>query len=332
MLITATVVFVVAADLLSAGPPAHKALSAAPQESSGPRVDLDDVPAEVFSGSRDKKMLRVQVFLDRARFSPGVIDGLGGGNTRKAIKAFERAEGLEVDGKVDDELVSRLRKGGSDAVLRRYTITEDDAKGPFTESIPESLEKQAELDRLGYTSPQERLAERFHMQMDLLEALNRDADFRKAGTEIIVAAGRSKGIDAKVERIEVDKGANAVRVYGKDDKLLAFYPATVGSKSLPSPSGSMTVKAVARDATFYFDPKDMSWGPDKALEIPGGPNNPVGSTWIDLSEDTYGIHGSPDPHLISKSASHGCVRLTNWDVEELADAVSEGVAVEFVGR
>lgn len=305
--------------------------AAAAQDGSGDRVGLEDVPGGVFSGPRDKDMLVVQVLLDRARFSPGVIDAAGGDNTSKAIEAYERSANLEPDGKVDDELIAKLEESHGKDVLRRYTITQADVDGPFVDAIPDGLEEQAELERLSYTSPAEMLAETFHMDQGFLERLNPDADFGKAGTEIIVAARRTDGIDGKVRRIEVDKRANVVRAFGDDDKMLAFYPATVGSESLPSPDGDMTVEAVAFDAVYYFNPKTLSWGPDKSLEIPPGPNNPVGTTWIDLSEESYGIHGSPEPASISKTASHGCVRLTNWDVKELADAVGKGVNVKFVG-
>lgn len=315
---------------------AHNALPAAPvfaalQSADGESDAVEAAPDNLFSGSRSREMLTVQVLLNRARFSPGVIDGLGGENTRKAIQAFQRANGIKADGKVSETLVSRLKEADGDKVLRPYTITDKDVEGPFLDKLPGSLEAQAELDRLSYTSPEEALAEKFHMDQEFLKALNPNAEFTKAGTEIIVVASRTDGIDGKAVRIEVDKEINAVRAYGDDDELLAFYPATVGSESLPSPDGTMEVKAVAHDAAYYFDPDKLSWGPDKSLEIPPGPNNPVGSTWIDLSEESYGIHGSPDPQLISKTASHGCVRLANWDVEELAGAVSKGVRVEFIG-
>ena len=64
--------------------------------------------------------------------------------------------------------------------------------------------------------------------------------------------------------------------------------------------------------------------------IKPGPNNPVGSIWIDLTKDTYGIHGAPEPQEIGKTFSHGCVRLTNWDVEQLAAGVKPGVEAVFV--
>ena len=92
----------------------------------------------------------------------------------------------------------------------------------------------------------------------------------------------------------------------------------------------MEVRAVAPQPTYYFDPSDREWGPDKRLTIAAGPNNPVGSTWIDLTKEGYGIHGTPEPRLIGKAPSHGCVRLTNWDAGELSRAVEQGTIVVFV--
>ena len=163
-----------------------------------------------------------------------------------------------------------------------------------------------------------------------LEALNPDADFGAAGTEILVAASGDDSLSAHVARVEVDKSRSAVRAYAEDGTLLATYPATIGSGSFPSPSGAMTVRAVAPEATYHFDPEGRDWGPDRTLTIAAGPNNPVGGIWIDLSKDGYGIHGTPEPRLIGKTSSHGCVRLTNWDAAELAEAVGQGTAVEFV--
>ena len=118
--------------------------------------------------------------------------------------------------------------------------------------------------------------------------------------------------------------------YGDNGRLLATYPATIGSSTFPSPDGAMEVTAIAAAPTYHFDPEGREWGPGKKLTIAAGPNNPVGGTWIDLSKEGYGIHGTPDPKLIGKTASHGCVRLTNWDAAELAKAVSKGTKVEFV--
>jgi lipoprotein-anchoring transpeptidase ErfK/SrfK len=137
-------------------------------------------------------------------------------------------------------------------------------------------------------------------------------------------------LPAKVAKIEVDKVGAELRAFDASGKLLASYPATVGSADFPSPNGEMEVRAVAATPTYYFNPEGRSWGPDERLTIAAGPNNPVGSTWIDLSRPGYGIHGTPQPELIGKTSSHGCVRLTNWDAEQLSRAVTTGTSVVFV--
>ena len=287
------------------------------------------VPAELFSGQRSRDVLAVQVLLDRARHSPGVIDGMMGSNTRRAIRAYQRANGLTVDGEVSGALLDRLAENDSGPILKTYRLSEEDVAGPFVE-VPGGFSEQARLDRLAYERPAEKIAEKFHVSERYLEALNPGADFGAAGTEILVAAAGDDRLSAGVARIEVDKSRSAVRAYAEDGTLLASYPATIGSSSFPSPSGAMTVRAVAPEATYHFDPEGRDWGPDRTLTIAAGPNNPVGGIWIDLSKDGYGIHGTPEPRLIGKTSSHGCVRLTNWDAAELAEAVGQGTAVEFV--
>ena len=182
---------------------------------------------------------------------------------------------------------------------------------------------------LGYISPQEMLAERFHIDQSLLERVNPNANFNTAGTTIIVPV---TGDDAteKVSRVEVNRSAGEIFAYA-DDRLVASYPATVGSKSNPSPSGEHKIKAVVVDPSYTYNPdKNFQQADnDQPLEIPPGPNGPVGSVWIDLTEPTYGIHGTAEPDLVDKTVSHGCVRLTNWDAKELVNLVSKGTPVEF---
>jgi len=171
------------------------------------------------------------------------------------------------------------------------------------------------------------------MDEAFLKRLNPGADFGVAGTKIVVAALGPDRLPAPVARIEVDKAQRQVRAYGADETLLAVYPATVGSTDRPAPDGVWAVKGVSRDPTYEFDPSRLTFGKPGygKLTIKPGPNNPVGSTWIALSAPTYGIHGAPDPRLVGKVASHGCVRLTNWDARQLADAVKPGVKVAFLG-
>ncbi|MBU2167168.1 MAG: L,D-transpeptidase [Alphaproteobacteria bacterium] len=278
----------------------------------------------------DPAMARAQILLDRTRFSPGIIDGLGGENTRQAIAAFEEAHDLEVDGELDAKVFDQLSSGDSNRVLTDYTLTEADVAGPFIGSVPEDIAAMGELETVGYADAREALAEKFHMSEALLDALNPGVDFTRAGQTIVVAETGPDALGGKVARIVIDKAENALRAFDADGKLLAFYPATIGSGEMPSPSGTHTVRAIAPEPNYTYDPSRVSYGDGGSkVVVPPGPNNPVGSVWIDLSRDTYGIHGTPDPAKIGKTASSGCVRLTNWDVEQLADAVEPGVTVEF---
>jgi lipoprotein-anchoring transpeptidase ErfK/SrfK len=261
-----------------------------------------------------------------------VVDGYRGDNIAKALKGFERANGLEADGELDEESWSKLAATSSEPVLTEYAITEEDVKGPFLDKIPNEMEEMAKLKRLSYTSPRELLAEKFHMDEDLLVALNPGKAFDKAGETIVVAKVRDHRAKGEVSKIEVDKGDRVLRALDKDGKLIAFYPATIGSEEKPAPSGEFKVRAVAKMPTYTYNP-DYNFKGVKAKEpftIPPGPNNPVGSVWIDLTKESYGIHGTPEPSKISKSFSHGCIRLTNWDAEELAELVKKGAAVVFL--
>lgn len=281
----------------------------------------------------DPALIRLQVLLDRSRFSPGVIDGLAGDNVSKAIAAYEQANGLAVDGKTDEALLQQLASEDPKPVLTRYTIREKDVAGPFLDKVPDTLEEMAKLDALSFTSPRELLAEKFHMDEDLLEALNPGADFAQAGTEITVAQVTQREEKDTVTRIEVDKTRGALFAYDGNDTLIAFYPATIGSDGMPSPTGTHEVRTIAPSPKYYYNPKELNFSgveTEDLLEIAAGPNNPVGTVWIDLTEPTYGIHGTPEPSLIAKTQSHGCVRLTNWDAEELSTMVKKGTAVTFM--
>ena len=273
--------------------------------------------------------LKLQIILDQVGMSPGVIDGVNGKNVAKAIAGVEVLTGLPVDGVLDEEIWKRLPH--DTPILVDYEITAEDVAGPFLREVPTDFAEMAKLDRLAYTGPVEMFGERFHMDVDLLKALNPEADFNRAGTHIIVAGANAYGVTTPVATLVADKTNAQLRGYDKDGKLVVAYPATIGRDELPSPSGTHFVNAIAKNAAYYYDPKiNFKQGSNaEKLTIPPGPNNPIGTTWIDLTEPTYGIHGTPEPSKIDKTHSHGCVRLTNWDVEELAGLVKKGVPVEF---
>lgn len=280
-------------------------------------------------GQLDAQVLAVQIMLDRAQHSPGAIDGRMGGNTRRAVRAYQKANGLNVTGEIDAKLIESLEQQHGGKFFRTYTITEDDVSGPF-HSVPDSMTEQAKMDKLTFQSPAEKLAEKFHMTKDFLTALNPNADLSSAGTQIEVIQAGDESVASKVARIEVAKSHNELRAYTAEGKLVSTYPITVGSDIHPSPNTQVEVRAIAMNPTYHFDPEGRSWGPEKKLTIAAGPNNPVGTVWIDLTREGYGIHGTPEPRLIGKTNSHGCVRMTNWDAVELAKAVSKGTTVEFL--
>lgn len=275
----------------------------------------------------DPGLIRVQILLDRSAFSPGVVDGLPGDNTRRAVAAWREANGMTGDS-IDAAMIEALSTAHGGPVLRRVVLSAADVAGPFDPPASGDLSELARAG-VGFTSARERIAERFHVTESLLEALNPDVDFRRAGVEIVVPAVSDAALPA-VARIVVDKSETSLRAYDAGGRLVAFYPATIGSTERPAPTGTLKVLGVAPEPDYTYDPARLSYDRgDSKVVVPAGPNNPVGTVWIDLSEESYGIHGTPDPSRIAKTASNGCVRLTNWDAEQLAAAVRPGVTVEF---
>jgi lipoprotein-anchoring transpeptidase ErfK/SrfK len=308
-----------------------------PAAAAAPDIQaINDAEWQAESNSKsgiNAALVKAQVLLDRARFSPGEIDGKLGDNVKKAIAAFAAERNLAPGGELNEVIWRELVSTSQEPVLQEYVISDDDVKGPFLKKLPGKMEEMKDLPALSYTSAREKIAEKFHMSEELLSRLNPGQKFETAGEAIFVANVTAGELPKKVARIEIDKSTQTLRALDRDGQFIAFYPITAGSAEKPAPSGRLKVTGVSKNPTYRYNPDYAFKGvkTDEPFKIKPGPNNPVGSVWIGLSGEGYGIHGTPDPSKVSKTESHGCIRMTNWDVLELASAVAKGTPVEFSG-
>ena len=309
-------------------------------------------PVAPASATPPSPAVATQVMLDRAGFSPGPIDGHVGRSTRRALAAYEKVHGKT--------------PAPPDPAVTTYTITDEDAQGPFAPRIPEDIVEKSKLPALGYTSIVEALAERFHCTPALLRQLNPGVTFEPGATiqvpnvEPLVppvsstalaapqeapsgsaapkpaaTAGRTRPEDMYRSRpdvvVTVSKSTSDLTVKDASGRVVLYAPATTGSENDPLPIGEWKVTGIQFNPKFHYNP-DLFWDADpshsKAI-VPPGPNNPVGLVWIALSKPHDGIQGTPEPAAIGRTESHGCIRLTNWDALKLARLVKPGTRVVF---
>jgi lipoprotein-anchoring transpeptidase ErfK/SrfK len=323
---------------------------------------------------------RLQIFLDRANFSPAKLDGRYSDFTWTALALYRVSRGEQLQqpplqpGKKDNVPpdLNGLDLASIEPVFMPYTVTDADLQsvGP----LPSSLSAQAKLKFLPYHDAAEAIAEKFHSDVHFLEQLNPGKmKTLKAGDQLMVpnvepfelasvkeikpgsdidsqAANdtedrpEAKKNEAKEKNkemsttesaspavtVKIDTKTNMLEVH-QDDKLIAAYPVTIGSSKNASPVGEWKVSRITKMPTFRWDKEMLQHGQRSGNFhlLPPGPNNPVGVMWIALNKKGIGIHGTNDPDSIGRSASHGCVRLANWDVVRLATKIKSGDAVSI---
>ncbi|PAL16534.1 murein L,D-transpeptidase [Moraxella osloensis] len=269
--------------------------------------------------------LKLQALLDWNHASPGPIDGGWGMNAKKALKNFQAMHGLPQDGRMSAEVWKLLNEKipANQPVLVGYTLTQEDIKGPY-QPTPSGSEAKSKMKGLYYQDVQEMLAERFHMDIRYLKKLNSDKKFTVGETITVFNPGAP--LNEKITRLVAKKADNILYAYN-GDRLIATYPTTVGSSDTPSPTGTFSI--VNRVKNPWYRATSGEGKDKKVFMLPPGPNGPVGVVWMGLSKPSYGIHGSPVPEGISRQASHGCVRLTNWDALEVYANVDTGTKVDL---
>jgi lipoprotein-anchoring transpeptidase ErfK/SrfK len=310
---------------------------------------------EAQPGTSVEQVLAVQVALDRAGFSPGEIDGRSGTKTRAALAAFEMSAGLPGDGTLSEEASTALHVPADPIVS--YTITGQDVAGPFIDRMPDDMMESAKLKAMSYTTPLEKLAEKFHSSQALLRSLNPQAAWAAgeaikvpnvapfelpakpatpaakatAGTKLPAGAKPTAPAPPPVEVILSGATKSVTVRDSSSGKVLMYAPVTIGSEKDPLPIGEWKVTGVSWNPIFNYNP-ELFWDADPShakATIPPGPNNPVGVVWIDINKEHFGLHGTPEPSTIGRTESHGCIRLTNWDATKLAGLVAPGTKVSI---
>ena len=301
----------------------------------------------------DGTVFHAQVLLGAAGFSTGVIDGKEGMSFKAAVRGFQESRGLPTSGELDGATRRALLEQSRPSTIN-VKLTNVDIGGDYVYPFPKKPEGQSKLKFASYRNMLEEVAERYHTTPDTIVALN--------GPSALIGIGQTLrlpnvsptstdyqgsplkdeyrtwfvklNVEANVPQgatIIVDKSERQLKVMDDSDRLIAQFPVTTGSQHDPLPLGTWKIPTFSFLPPFHYQP-DLFWDVDDSKDekmLPPGPNGLVGVAWLDLSKEHYGIHGTPEPQTIGRTESHGCIRMTNWDVLRLSRMVKPGVRAVF---
>jgi lipoprotein-anchoring transpeptidase ErfK/SrfK len=284
---------------------------------------------------------RLQIFLDEHSFGPGKIDGQWGEFVGKALQRFQISNGQQPSGQVDSALQRELQK--ISPVYTTYTLTEGDLH--WVGKAPSTPAGMATLKKILYPSALDYLSERYHADPAFIRKLNPDRNVNdlKIGSRVQVPNVQPFQIETiqtvpdlpprpefAQRIIKVDSRGRMLDLVDAN-RVIASFPITPGSKSLPAPIGTWKVVKVTTMPIFRWDQAMLQHGRRSShfYTMAPGPRNPVGIVWIGLNKKGIGIHGTDSPETIGRSASHGCIRLANWDAARAVNQVTVGMTVEI---
>ena len=276
-----------------------------------------------------ERIAAYQVALERMHFSCGFIDGDQGMRTQRMLRAFQTSRGLPTTGFLDS--ATRAAIGEPGEPFLSYIVTDKDIDSIMPR--PMTWRAKAQASRLGYNNIWELLAEKFHCTRGYLRALNRDVSQPVAGTEIIGPKVYPAAPYPMAAELRVNLAETSIEALDEHGRIIAFFPCSIAKDKNKRPSGRLVVKSVVPDPDYTFDPalfadSAKAEGLTHKMVLPPGPRNPVGTAWIGLSLPGYGIHGTPEPENISRTQSHGCFRLANWNAEKVLKMVRVGTPVD----
>jgi len=300
-------------------------------------------PPDISSASptHDREtIIRLKIFLDQHSFGPGEIDDRWTDLCANALRLYQVTNGSGAPG-IDSELKQQL--SNLTPLYVSYQIKSDDSA--WVGKSPQKPAAQAKRKFMPYPSIADFVAERFHTNLSFLANLNRGKNLGelRPGDTVQVPnvsplelSGLKEADDVpprpalKTRRVEIDTKSKTLTITD-GGKILAAFPITPGSKQLPAPIGTWQIVKIATLPWFRWDKAMLLHGKRSGdfHNIPPGPRNEVGLVWIGLNKKGIGIHGTNNPDSIGRSASHGCIRLANWDAVEVLNAVTKGVTVEI---